>query len=246
MAVKPDQLPLAAAASGLTTVGIDVGGARKGFHAVALSGGAYSGQLATADVQDLAHWCRSVVQARVIAIDAPCRWSADGRARPCERELRRQGILCFASPTRQAAAAHPTDYYGWMLRGEALYQALEPSHPLFTAPPIGGQRCCFETFPHAITWHLRGGLAQAAHKRSQRRTLLLQAGIDLAPLTSIDWIDAALCALAAHHAAAGGPCVHYGEAQTGWIVVPSQRGSGGLQAEPAESVLEAQAFDALR
>jgi hypothetical protein len=105
---------------------------------VALTGGTYAAQLATADAEELAHWCRSVVQARVIAIDAPCRWSVDGRARPCERELRQQGIICFASPTRQAAAAHPTDYFGWMLRGEALYQALAPSHPLAAALPIGG------------------------------------------------------------------------------------------------------------
>jgi predicted nuclease with RNAse H fold len=204
----------------ITTVGIDVGGARKGFHAVALTGGTHVAQLATADARELAHWCRSVVQARVIAIDAPCRWSADGRARPCERELRQQGIVCFASPTRQAAVAHPTDYFGWMLRGAALYRALEPSHPLAAALPIGGQRCCFETFPHAITWHRRGGNALAAQKRSQRRELLQEVGIDLAPLTSIDWVDAALCALAAHHAASGGACVHYGEPETGWIVVP--------------------------
>ncbi|MEB3362544.1 MAG: DUF429 domain-containing protein [Synechococcaceae cyanobacterium] len=206
--------------SGLSTVGIDVGGARKGFHAVALTGGTYTARLATADAQELAHWCRSVVQARVIAIDAPCRWSVDGHARPCERELRWQGIICFASPTRQAAACHPTDDFGWMLRGEALYQALAPSHPLAAALPIGDRPSCFETFPHAITWHRRGGNAQASQKRSQRRALLQQAGVDLAPLTSIDWIDAGLCALAAHHAASGGACVHYGEPDTGWIVVP--------------------------
>ncbi|WP_254216887.1 DUF429 domain-containing protein [Synechococcus sp. CCY 9618] len=206
----------------ITTVGIDVGGPLKGFHAVALRDGAYAGQLASREARELAHWCRCVVQARVIAIDAPCRWSVDGRARPCERELRRQGIVCFASPTREAAVAHPSDYYGWMLRGEALYQALEPTHPLAAAPPLAGQHCCFETFPHAITWHLRGGNAQAARKRTQRRELLRLAGIDLAPLTSIDQIDAALCALAAHHAAIGGECVTYGEPQTGWIVVPSR------------------------
>lgn len=202
-----------------TVVGIDVGGPRKGFHAVALSGGAYAARLATSDAEALAHWCRSVVQARVIAIDAPCHWSRDGRARPCERELRRQGIICFASPTRQAAACHPSGYYDWMLQGEALYQALEPSHVLATALPIDGQ-ACFETFPHAITWHLRGGDAQASKKRTQRRELLQQVGIDLAPLTSIDWIDAALCALTAQIAAAGGPCMAYGEPETGWIVVP--------------------------
>ncbi|MCP9837548.1 DUF429 domain-containing protein [Cyanobium sp. N.Huapi 1H5] len=205
--------------SGPTTVGIDVGGLRKGFHAVALTGGAYAAQLATSDAESLVHWCRSVVQASVIAIDAPCRWSTDGRARPCERELRQRGIICFASPTRQAAACHPSGYYDWMLRGEALYRALEPSHPLATALPIVGP-ACFETFPHAITWHLRDGNAQASQKRTQRRELLQREGIDLAPLTSIDWIDAALCALTAHNAAIGGACVHYGEPETGWIVVP--------------------------
>ncbi|WP_254945151.1 DUF429 domain-containing protein [Cyanobium sp. AMD-g] len=204
-----------------TTVGIDVGGPRKGFHAVALTGGAYAAQLATSDAEALAHWCRSVVLASLIAIDAPCRWSIDGRARPCERELRQQGIICFASPTRQAAACHPSGYYDWMLQGEALYRALEPSHPLATALPIDGPGC-FETFPHAITWHLCGGQAQASQKRAQRRELLQQAGIDLAPLTSIDWIDAALCALTAWIVAAGGACVAYGEPQTGWIVVPGQ------------------------
>jgi predicted RNase H-like nuclease len=50
---------------------------------------------------------------------------------------------------------------------------------------------------------------------------LQQAGIDLAPLTNIDLIDAALCALAAHHAASGGDCVIYGEPESGLIIVPS-------------------------
>jgi predicted nuclease with RNAse H fold len=207
-----------------TTVGIDVGGARKGFHAVALSSGAYAGQLATREGQELAHWCRSVVDAHVIAIDAPCRWSTDGRPRACERELMGQGIFCFASPTRQKAVEHPTNYFGWMLQGEALYRELEggapqETYPLLRSLPHSG-RGCFETFPHAITWHPRGGQAQAVQKRIQRRELLVQAGIDLAPLTNIDLIDAALCALTAHRVATGGECVSYGEPGTGLIVAP--------------------------
>ena len=95
----------------ITVVGIDVGGARKGFHAVALRDGAYAGQLATGDAQELAHWCRSVIGASVIAIDAPCRWSSDGRVRPCERELMRQGIFCFATPSREKAEQHPSGYF---------------------------------------------------------------------------------------------------------------------------------------
>jgi predicted nuclease with RNAse H fold len=216
-------------------VGIDVGGACKGFHAVALRDGAYADQLASRDVQELANWCRETMCASVIAIDAPCRWSTDGRARPCERELMARGIRCFASPTRQKAhTPHRTGYYGWMLQGEALYAALESgplqdAYPLVRALPIAGQRCCFETFPHAITWHLRGGRAQAAQKRAQRRELLLQAGLDPAPFTSIDWIDAALCALTAHVVATGWPCVSYGEPESGWIVVPSGPARAGQQ-----------------
>ena len=111
-----------------------------------------------------------------------------------------------------------------MLQGEALYAALESgppqdAYPLVRALPFAGQRGCFETFPHAITWHLRGGRAQAAQKRLQRRELLAQAGMDLTPFTSIDRIDAALCALTAHHVASGGECVSYGEPDSGWIVV---------------------------
>jgi hypothetical protein len=106
-----------------------------------------------------------------------------------------RGIRCFASPSRIKAINHPTDDYGWMLQGEALFQDLEPSHPLVTALPITGPGCC-ETFPHAITWHLRGGHATAANKRARGSELLEHAGIDLASLTSIDRIDAALCCLA--------------------------------------------------
>lgn len=207
-----------------TVIGIDVGGSRKGFHAVALSAGAWAGQLATSEVQELAHWCHSVIGAQLIAVDAPCRWSVDGRARPCERELNAAGIRCFASPSRAAAVSHPSNYYGWMLQGEALYRELEASHPLLSGlPPAGlppSAPACFETFPHAITWQLRGGNAAARQKRLQRRALLEQAGIHAASLTSIDWIDAALCALAAHHLASGRPCRAYGEPASGLIVVP--------------------------
>ena len=104
--------------------------------------------------------------------------------------------------------ANGSCYYGWMLQGEALLQNLKPSHPLLTALPITGPGC-FETFPDAITWHLRGGHATAANKRAQGSELLGQAGIDLASLTSIDRIDAAMCALAAHHAAVGRACHAY-------------------------------------
>ena len=80
--------------------------------------------------------------------------------------------------------------------------------------------CCFETFPHAITWHLRGGEAKARQKRPLRTALLAQASITTSPLTSIDLIDAALCALTAHQFASGAACRAYGEPESGLIVVP--------------------------
>mgnify|MGYP000496772468 CR=1 FL=1 len=202
-----------------TAVGIDVGGMRKGFHAVALIGGRYSERCATPDVGELASWCRKV-NAAVIAVDAPCHWSTDGRARPAEREIMEKRIFCFSTPTRKRAIEHPKNHYGWMLRGEALFQALKPTHTLCSKLPVDVQNCCFETFPHAITWHLTGGNADASRKQSQRRGLLEKAGIDLAKLTNIDLVDAALCALTAHRFASGDACVSYGEPSTGLIIVP--------------------------
>ena len=213
-------------AASIITVGIDVGGPRKGFHAVVLRDGAFFALLTSSEVQQVADWCSEQATASVIAIDAPCRWSFDGRARPCERELMQKGIWCFSSPSHQKAhAPHRTGYYDWMLRGEELYQALEATHPLLTALPLTGN-ACFETFPHAITWHLRGGSANARAKRSQRIALLAHAGIDPAPFSSIDLVDAALCALTAHHLATGRPCRAYGEPSTGLIVVPAEVPAG--------------------
>lgn len=206
-------------ANAITVVGIDVGGERKGFHAVALAGGRYADHCATSEVSHLVDWCHKI-QASVIAVDAPCRWSKDGRARPAERELMKKGIWCFSTPKRQAAVAHSKNHYGWMLRGEELLQALGPSHPLCSGFPAALEAYCFETFPHAVTWHLNGGRADARYKRSERRSLLASAGINLAKLTNIDHVDAALCALTAHHVASGRGIKSYGEPQTGHIIVP--------------------------
>lgn len=82
----------------ITAVGIDVGGEQKGFHAVALIGGNYACRLATKDVPELSRWCRKTIRPLVIAIDAPCRWSDDGRARPAERAAHETGYFMFFNP----------------------------------------------------------------------------------------------------------------------------------------------------
>ena len=131
-------------------VGIDVGGERKGFHAVALRGLAMADQLASPDPCEIADWCRTL-GAQAVGVDAPCRWSATGSSRLAERALMQAGISCFASPRREVAIAHPRNYYGWMLRGEALFAELEKSHRLFDGhtSAVRGPMC-FETFPQAI------------------------------------------------------------------------------------------------
>lgn len=210
-------------ATGITTVGIDVGGGRKGFHAVALTGGSYSSHLSTKSVSELARWCRETVRARVIAVDAPCQWSEDGHCRPAERELMQKGIWCFSTPTREQAHGHTTNHFGWMINGMKLYAALASDYPLCRKLPAAGRKCSFETFPHAITWYLRNGNADASKKREQRRALLKQARVDLAMLTNIDLVDAALCAFTAHLATTGKlGMTPFGDPDTGLIIVPSR------------------------
>lgn len=204
----------------LIVAGIDVGAPKKGFHAVALKNGADFDKLATRDTKEAAEWCRGV-GAQLIGVDAPCCWSTAGKPRPAELELMRDGIWCFSTPTRRTAETHPTNYYGWMLNGEALFAELKLTHPLFNRS-LGARPgpMCFETFPHAIACFLAGRVVPAKAKRVLRRKLLETAGVETSPFTNIDWLDAALCALTAH-------CLGvnkfelFGEASTGYIIVPA-------------------------
>ena len=87
-----------------TVIGIDVGGERKGFHAVALQNGTFVATLAHSDPAVIVSWCRQL-KAVVVAVDAPCGWSAGGASRLAERSLAIGGnkISCFATPTRARA-----------------------------------------------------------------------------------------------------------------------------------------------
>lgn len=202
--------------------GIDVGGRAKGFHAVALQAGKYLDQFTATEAKNVADWCCDI-RAEVVGIDAPCRWSSDGRARPAELQLMQQKIWCFATPSRDAAEAHPKDHFRWMLNGAELYAELERTHQLVVDDcHHASEQLCFETFPQAIACALSGEIVSATRKRSIRRALLDQAGIDTRALTNIDRIDAALCALAAHLFSQGN-CQYYGDPRSGYIVVPGVR-----------------------
>lgn len=113
--------------------GIDVGGPRKGFHAVALRGGEYV-KFASTEAADVASWCLEQ-GAQFIGVDAPCRWSVDGRSRPAEVQLRAAGIQSFSTPLRETALTNASDFYGWMLNGEKMFALLERAHQLYRGEP---------------------------------------------------------------------------------------------------------------
>lgn len=199
--------------------GIDVGGRKKGFHAVALdSAGAVSGRRASADPEEIAAWCAEL-GALVVAVDAPCAWSTDGRSRPAEVALKKASIQCFSTPSRETALAHATNHFGWMVNGERMFRALVTLHPLVALSTVEVP-CSIETFPQAVACALAGTSVSAKRKGAVRRDLLRRQGLDLTLLSNIDFVDAALCALAARYVVLG-KARAYGEPLTGLIWVPA-------------------------
>lgn len=204
---------------GTVVIGVDVGGSKKGFHAVSMVGGHYHSKFRSPSAAEIAFWCRQQ-SARAIGIDAPCHWSDTGRARCCERQLMKEGIWCFSTPSRGKAVAHPTGHYDWMLAGADLFEELSPFYQLFDGRPcLITEPVVFETFPQAVACALAGSVVSAKQKRSVRSRLLNLAGIQVDQLSSIDYIDAALCALAAQRLVERRVRA-YGELKTGFIVVP--------------------------
>ena len=183
-----------------TFVGIDVGGERKGFHAVALQGGAFVATLADSDPAVIAGWCRQL-KAVVVAVDVPCGWSDGGASRLAERSLAIGGnkISCFATPTR--ARANRSNFYKWVFNGERLYRQLAKHYLLFDGSRRAGLTG-FETFPHAVVCALAGRVVLARPKAETRRNALRQLGYDVSSLSNVDLVDALETQLAASRAAA--------------------------------------------
>jgi predicted nuclease with RNAse H fold len=204
---------------GNSVVGIDVGGKRKGFHAVVLRDGVFA-KMTSTDPAAIVNWCGER-GAKIVAVDAPCGWSQSGSSRLAERDLKlgNKKIHCFATPTRAAAQAHNKGFYGWVFNGERLYKELVPHYLLFdgngcTAP------ACFESFPHAIACFLSGKVV--SREKNIRRSILAAQGYDESSLPNADFVDAALCALAAR-AFREGRSQHFGQKGEGFIVVPLTR-----------------------
>jgi len=199
-----------------TVVGIDVGGEQKGFHAVVLHDGKFLDKTANRDPAAIVDWCLDH-NARVVAVDAPCRWSRYGSSRLAERELNQQGIRCFYTPTRERALHRA--FYEWVFNGEKLYRCLVAAYALFNGK-LNDETMCIETFPHAIVCALAGRVVSAKPKATVRRAALLGRGYDISDLPNIDFVDAALCAVTAD-AFHNDSYKRYGARDEGFIVVPS-------------------------
>jgi predicted nuclease with RNAse H fold len=200
-------------------IGIDVGGQRKGFHAVALQNGAFD-RIASQDPAEITEWCRQH-KAATVAVDAPCGWSLSGPSRLAERELKlgENKIHLYCMPTRDKGLADTTGFYDWVFNGEKLYELLKPHYPLFEGDRQEGP-ACLESFPHAVACALTGKIVPA--DQEVRRKILTEQGYDVSSLPNADFVDAALCALAGR-AFREGRSQHFGQKGEGFIVVPVTR-----------------------
>lgn len=205
-----------------TVVGIDVGGERKGFHAVALRGDTFVDKTTATNPAVIVGWCLAH-RAAVVSVDAPCGWSQTGASRKAERELKlfEKQIYCFATPTRERAENHDKGFYNWVLNGEYLYMQLRRRYPLFDGRRKKGH-VCFETFPHAVVCAMAGRVVSAKPKAKVRREALQNRGYDIRDLSNIDFVDAALCSVAADEFCKDN-YQSFGNREEGFIVVPAPR-----------------------
>jgi predicted RNase H-like nuclease len=96
--------------------------------------------------------------------------------------------------------------------GLPLFDGLESAQP-----------CVIETFPHGIATAYQQSLGEPkaiGNKAAQRLNALSNiAAYNTRQLTNIDFIDAALCAVAADYCLANRISV-YGDSEDGFIVIP--------------------------
>ena len=205
---------------GEAVVGIDVGGERKGFHAIELRNGVFEKMTSTSPAE-IVKWCLDQ-NAKIVAVDAPCGWSQSGSSRLAEQDLKlgNNKIHCFATPTLTIAQAHKKGFYGWVFNGGRLYKELVPHYPLFDGNG-GTGRVCMESFPHAVACFLLGKIV--SREKKVRRQVLTEQGYDESSLPNADFVDAALGALAAR-AFREGHSQYFGQKGEGFIVVPKIQG----------------------
>src|SRR5919204_3197757 len=104
-------------------IGVDVGGPRKGFDVARVEGDGLLGLRSRQSVDDVVDWVRTTGPS-VVAIDSPRSCAPPGTThRPDERELR--AAVCGIRWTPPRAKLDGNPYYGWIVEGRRLYEALE-------------------------------------------------------------------------------------------------------------------------
>jgi predicted RNase H-like nuclease len=191
----------------MLAVGVDVAEARKGLDLVALD--ASRGVVdcrRRLTVDDVARIALHELQPEVVCIDSPSGWSTSGPSRLAERRLAAVGIQSFR--TGADPGNHP--FYAWMRVGFEIFDALHDTYPLYRGGLVNGTAA--EVFPNASAVLLAGQLRSADEsKLNFRRRVLEEQGVRTDALTTLDLIDAALCALtgliglAGNHLAIGDP-----------------------------------------
>jgi predicted nuclease with RNAse H fold len=153
----------------------------------------------------------------VIAIDAPPGWAREGRSRLTERILAERNIRTFATPTRARGKGNP--FYDWMEVGFRVFRAAARAG--FSRYAAGDPRgTAMEVFPHASATVLRGSLRpKDIGKKAWREGILVAQGVRTDRLTSMDLIDAGLCALSGLLALQGKRFAP-GDPKEGVIVLP--------------------------
>lgn len=208
-------------------VGVDVS-VRRGLDVVVLDGARslVGAPLARQTPADLEVVLRRV-RPEVVAIDSPPAWGVRGTSRAAERELIALGLPCFRTPSDPALRGHP--FYAWMFAGhDAFAAAARAGYPCFAGGRDGRGRA-LEVFPHGAAVALAGARPPAgtsrnpAAKRRWRTGVLVGSGVDVAPLRTLDAVDAALAALVAVIVAEDSPWYSLGEPDEGCVVLPGVR-----------------------
>jgi predicted nuclease with RNAse H fold len=165
--------------------GVDVGGRRKGFHLALIDEQRVrAGPVRKATVAEAVRWLRWRAP-DLVAVDSPIEPAPDGmRSRPEERLLARS--VCHIRYTPPRSALSRSRYYEWILRGLALYAALDEAG--LTAIE------CFPTASFTRWAGPRGTATRAAWTRAALSSLGL-AGVPAA--LSQDGRDAIAAALTA-------------------------------------------------
>lgn len=148
------------------TLGVDVGGRRKGFDVAVLDGSTVALLASGASCDQVVEVALESAPA-AIGVDSPARCAPPGeRSRAGERLLAREVCPIFYTPDeRTVRSGNP--FYGWVVEGLALYEALRQRLPGTPCP---------EVFPSAA-WTVWAGPRDGRPKAKWSRLALRRAGV---------------------------------------------------------------------